>query len=557
MPRNLAEQEFVAHLFAPLDGPLAGAASAQILAVWQGCRAQLGMTRPIPGAGLADELPADWTDLPEGPAAGLEDPSTGFQVVVRREHDVLNLSAALLAPRRAGIVNAVAPGWYEFTRWWDHITVSGNTALLGETLVYLAKAGSPLGNDVHDALPSRHDDGEQWWTRAVMLDGFAYWEVTPRGPGRSRRMVLLARPDEDERLGRLVWSAGDATLPRLGRHLLHASKVRYHARVHDGGQEPARIRDRLGGRLDRLTALLADPAQADEAATVRDGLAADEAALHAVLESLERMSRGVEIARDNMTRALPERALPDAELAGNLLLRIGDDIAFLESVRKRAQRTRDLVAAVRPAPAPRSVEHRICFGVDVVGYSGRSTPGQREVQRRVAALLEQVLRAIGLEVRETDRQPAGDGVTVVLPPGAEAHLVLPGLLHGWRGLLAADNATHPGDRIRLRISAGSGSYTVAELGFAGRSIIEVGRLLDCAELRAAVAARPDADVVALVSDRLHADVVEEGYPGLALGQFERVPVAVKEYRGQAWLWTGAENPVSRPPAGAGPPDPAP
>jgi hypothetical protein len=371
-------------------------------------------------------------------------------------------------------------------------------------------------------------------------------------------MVLLARPDEDARLGRLVWSAGDAALPRLGRYLLQAAKVGYLARVHDGGQEPARIRDRLSGRLDRLTALLGEPSPAEQIAAAREEVVADEAALHAVLESLERMGRGVEIARDTMTRALPERALPDPELADDLLLRIGDDIAFLEAVRKRAERTRELVVAVPPRPATAAVEHRIGFGVDVVGYSKRSTPAQAEIQDRVAALLEQVLHGIGLEVHDTDRQPAGDGVMVVLPPGAEAHRVLPGLLNGWRARLAADNAAHPHDPIRLRMSAGSGPYTVAALGFAGRSIIEVGRLLDCAELRAAVAARPDADVVALVSDRLHADVVEEGYPGLALGQFERVPVAVKEYRGRAWLWTGAENAVTPgPPAGAGPPDPAP
>jgi hypothetical protein len=546
--RSLAEQEFVAHLFAPLDGPQADAASAQLVAVWEGCRAQLGMTRPIPGT----------DELPEGTVAGLEDPSTGCQVVLRRVHDVLNLSVALLAPQRGGIVSAVAPGWREFTRWWENLTADGSTALLGETLVYLAKADDPDREDVRAALPPRHDDGERWWTRGALLDGFPYWEVTPRGPSRSRRMVLVAGTGEVERLGGLVWSTGDATLPRLGRYLLNASKVRYLARVHDGGQEPARTRDRLAGQLDRLTALLADPARAEEAAAVRETLVADEAALHAVVEALERMSRSAEIARDNMTRALPEPALPDPELARDLLQRIGDDIVFLESIRKRAQRTRELAAAVRPAPRPRAVEHRIGFGVDVVNYSGRSTPVQEEVQQRIATLFETVLRALDIEVADTVRQQAGDGMTVVLPAAAEAHRVLPRLLHGWRARLAEDNAAHPDDRIRLRMSAGSGPYTAAALGFAGPSVIEVGRLLDCDELRAAVAARPDADLVVLVSDRLHGDVVREGYPGLTPAQFQRIDVAAKTYAGHAWLWTGAENPVTpgrR--AGADQPDPAP
>ena len=555
MTRSLVEQEFVAHLFAPVEGPLAVAAAAQIHAIWRGCQAQLGLTRPIPGT---DEAPPDLADLPAGAATGLEDPSTHDQVVVRRLHDVLNLSVALLAPRHRGLVSAVAPGWHEFARWWDHLTVDGTTALLGETLVHLATADDPAGEDVRAALPRRPDDGERWWTRGARLDGFRYWEVTPRGPARARRMVLVAAPGQDEGLGRLVWSTGDAALPRLGRYLLHAAKVRYLARVHDGGREPARIRDRLSERLDRLAALLADPSRAEEAAAVRETLVADEAALHAMLESLERMSRGVEIGRDNMVRALPEPALPDPELAGGLLLRIGDDIAFLESVRKRARRTRELAAAVRPAPRPRSVEHRIGFGVDVVNYSARSTPAQEQVQLRIATIFEKVLRSLGLEVADTDRQEAGDGMMVALPAGAEAHRVLPGLLHGWRALLAEDNAAHPADRIRLRMSVGSGPYPVAALGFAGRSVIEVGRLLDGPELRAAVAARPDADVVVLVSDRLYGDVVREGYPGLAPGQFGRVEVAADTNEGHAWLWTGAESPVTpRPRAGADRPGPAP
>lgn len=158
MTRSLAEQEFVAHLFAPVEGPLAGAAAAQLQAIRRGCQIELGMTRPIPGT---DDMPADWADLPDGSAAGLEAPSTGYQVVARRVHDVLNLSVALLAPRPDGLASAVASGWPEFTRWWDQVALGGGTALLGETLVYLAKADGPAGADARAALPPRPGDGER------------------------------------------------------------------------------------------------------------------------------------------------------------------------------------------------------------------------------------------------------------------------------------------------------------------------------------------------------------------------------------------------------------
>ena len=563
MTSALVEQEFVAHLFAPLDGAQAGTALAEVRAIWQACRSRLGMTQPIVDAGLPGELPADPAIGPGGAVAGLQDPSADFQAVVRREHDVLNLSLAMAAPqgaprRHRGIAAISPPGWHEFSRLWDELTAAGTGALLGEALVYLAKAEQPAEADVRTAVPPRGDDGERWWSRGTTLDGFAYWEVTPRGFHRARRMVLLGRPGpaEDERISRLAWSAGDAALPPLGRYLMHAAKLRYLGRVHDGGQEPARIRERVAGLLDRFAGLLADPDRGEQATALRGELTVEEAALNATLEALEQMGRSVEIGRDNMTGALDDPVLPDAGIADRLAQRIADDIGYLEATRKRAERIRDLV--VPPAiPATRGrprIEHRIGFGVDVVGYSRRSTPAQAALQRRIAAVLQRVLDDLEVALHDTDRQPAGDGLMVVLPPDIEAPRVLPGLLHGWGAHLAADNGAHPEDHIRLRMSAGTGPFTAAPLGFAGRAIIEVGRLLNSGALRQAMDDRPEADVVVLVSQRLYEDVVLEGYPGLDPDRFERVPVQVKEYRSDAWLWTppSFSGEVSTAPRGAGP-----
>jgi hypothetical protein len=150
--------------------------------------------------------------------------------------------------------------------------------------------------------------------------------------------------------------------------------------------------------------------------------------------------------------------------------------------------------------------------------------------------VERVLGDVGVALHDTDRQDAGDGMMVVLSPRLELHRVLPGLLHGWRTRLAADNDEHPEDRIRLRLSVAAGPFAAAAIGFTGATIIEMGRLLDSAVLRRAVAEQPGADLVALVSDRLHADVVGEGYPGLDADQFEPRLVEVKSFRRQAWLW---------------------
>jgi hypothetical protein len=442
--------------------------------------------------------------------------------------------------------------------------------MLGGATIHQAKSADGGRADVLTALPPQDDDALSWHTRDTTAGGFPCWEVTPGGDRAVRRFVLLARPDEEEQLSRFTWSAGDVALPPLGRYLMHAAKLRYQARVRGDGSELARVHARTTAALDRLVGLLGDrPAAAEISAAVATA-AADEAALLGTLQALRSMRHAVEIARDNMASALPEMLPSDVAFVAFLTRQLDDDVRSLEEVRGRAERTRTLVPVPVPAvtlpqatstmPAPRPepepahdgrVEQRLGFGVDVVEYSRRSAPQQFEVQRRLAAMARQVLRDAGLDLRDTDRQDAGDGMMVVLPPGPEMHRVLPRLLHGWRARLVADNGAHPEDPIRLRLSVAAGPFLTSAIGFTGGTIIEIGRLLDSAVLRRAVVEHPDADLVVLVSDRLYADVVGEGWPGLDPAQFEPFEVHVKTYRKLAWLWVGAAA-APRPPDRAEP-----
>ncbi|MEU4221967.1 CATRA conflict system CASPASE/TPR repeat-associated protein, partial [Actinoplanes sp. NPDC026623] len=365
--------------------------------------------------------------------------------------------------------------------------------------------------------------------------------------------VVLARPGQDAALSRFTWSSGDVALPPLGRYLMHAAKVRYHARVRGDGRRLTELRERAGARLDRVTELMGDPAAATAEAA---GLAADEAAVAGTLEAVRRMRRGVETARHNQAAVVAEPLPPDAALAGWLDHQLGEDAENLGATLERATRLREIlgytqagfapVAVLTPAPLPPETppsgdgraEQRLGFGVDVVGYSGRTTPQQAEVQSRVAGMAARVLDAVGLRLADVDRQDGGDGMIVVLPAAIRAHHALPILLNGWRSQVAADNAAHPADRIRLRLSVAGGPFTAAAIGFSGSTIIEMGRLLDCAVLRDAVNDHPEADLVALVSDRIHQDVVGEGYPGLDGAHFERRRVEAKTYRRDGWLWVG-------------------
>jgi hypothetical protein len=83
-----------------------------------------------------------------------------------------------------------------------------------------------------------------------------------------------------------------------------------------------------------------------------------------------------------------------------------------------------------------------------------------------------------------------------------------------------------------------GPIAPSALGSADGTVVELSRLLDSDVLRKEIADHPAIDLAVLVSDRLYADVVGEGYPGLDPAQFRRHLVQVKRYSAHAWLWTG-------------------
>ncbi|MGI5243974.1 CATRA conflict system CASPASE/TPR repeat-associated protein [Dactylosporangium sp. CA-139066] len=495
----LAEHELVAHLFAPLSGPGVDAAVAGLESVWGACRDELGMTRGIAAAGLPARWPVQYT---EGPLAGLQDPPADHQAILRRERDALNLSLVMAAP-----LGGPAPTWRELAGRWSLLGADAG-ALLGVVTIFQAKSG---GGSPADELPARDGDARGWWTAPVTMDGFTVFETGPVGTAADRRLVVLGRPGEDEALSRFTWSGGDTALPPLGRYLMHAAWLRYHARVRGDGEDLRRLRE--------------DPAAGADVAYT--------------LERLRLLRRAVEITQANMTAALGTLLPADAALSEWLTAQLADDLEHLSAAQERLDR----VGAVVPPPPPPPVEDgriefRMIFGVDVIGYSGRSAPEQEAVQARVAAQVERVLERLGVASPEASRQPAGDGMMVVLPASVELHRALPALVHGWRSVLAEDNAAHPGHRIRLRLSATAGPIATASMGYSGSAIVEAGRLLDGRPLRDAATDRPDADVVTMISDRLYQDVIGEGHPGLPGREFVGCEVENKTYSAKAWLWTG-------------------
>jgi hypothetical protein len=183
--------------------------------------------------------------------------------------------------------------------------------------------------------------------------------------------------------------------------------------------------------------------------------------------------------------------------------------------------------------------HRVGFVVDVVSYGKRPGPAQERIQSRLGALLRAVLTDVGADYDSTDHDGgSGDGMVVFLPSGEDPTTLLPGLLRAVAERLAADNAEYR-DRVRLRMAVGSGLVGEGDNGFTGPLVVNISRLVDSEPLRAAVRDNPDSDLVVLVLDALHREVVVPGYLAPRVAPFELVDIALKEFTEPAWLWVSA------------------
>ncbi|MEU6553423.1 CATRA conflict system CASPASE/TPR repeat-associated protein [Streptomyces sp. NPDC046915] len=572
--RPPADQELVVHVFAPAQGPHADQAYQQLHAIWQRCRDGLAMINQIPETGLPTVLPTAAGTLPAGrPAAAIEDRTGEYQAIVRREHDVVNLSMVFGAvfdtpSRRLRIGSASPPGWIEFDRWWDELAALGTDALLGVVRVCQAKfADRPApsldasAHAVRAVLPGA--DHIAYWTQRgwTTEDGFAVWEASGDDEQAARRVVVLAPEEQDAELSAWTWSQGDPDMPPLARYLMHAAKLRYQARVRGDGEQLKCLVDQVNDLVGRVRSALETPT-GDVRALARLRLA--EADLTLAATDVRTMRRTVEITAANMTAALAEPFRTDRRLAEWLARQLDDDAEYLAAAAEKARQIGQLARHLGPAdddrttPAPvlppdgdgvrapeppptgshqgpRRTSPRVGFAVDVERYGSRSSPAKESVQQRLAALVREVLGDLGHRLEETDHQGTGDGMNVFLPADTEPHRALPRMIRSWQDRLAADNARFR-DRMRLRLSTVVGPVGMAALGFSGSTIVEAGRLLNSAVLRNALEEHPDADFAVLVSDQLYEYVVAGGCPGPDVQRFDRRLVKVKEYRRHAWLW---------------------
>ncbi|MFJ7096233.1 hypothetical protein ACIQWL_39325 [Streptomyces mirabilis] len=181
---------------------------------------------------------------------------------------------------------------------------------------------------------------------------------------------------------------------------------------------------------------------------------------------------------------------------------------------------------------------RLLLAVDAKGYGGADAVTQGEFQDAITRLLYEAADAARLDRSRWMTQEGGDSLFAVLPEGASEPALVDAFMRILDfGLRTFNRNREPHALLRLRAAVHFGPASPGANGFIGPAPVEIGRILDCAALRAALARAPGACLAVGVSEPVFRDVVkEEAYTSVRADEFRHVRVKEKEYEGSAWIW---------------------
>ena len=136
---------------------------------------------------------------------------------------------------------------------------------------------------------------------------------------------------------------------------------------------------------------------------------------------------------------------------------------------------------------------RLLLSVDAKGYGGADTVRQHQFQEAIVRLLELASDAAGLNREKWLIQEGGDSLFAVLPEGASEPALVDAFMRSLEASLRAFNIGRETEAwLRLRAAVHFGETSPAANGFAGSAPVEIGRIRDCAALRAALDQLSDA-----------------------------------------------------------------
>ncbi|MCE6994050.1 hypothetical protein LZG04_04365 [Saccharothrix sp. S26] len=184
----------------------------------------------------------------------------------------------------------------------------------------------------------------------------------------------------------------------------------------------------------------------------------------------------------------------------------------------------------------RGLVYRLVVAVDVEGYSKLDALDQSLVQSRLSDVLDVAARKAGLDRDQWYRQVRGDGELAVLPTDADAAWVV---AHFTEQLVEAlADLRRAGTPLRMRVAMHCGPLTAGAFGLVGDAPIVTCRLLDAKVVRDALAGAED-DLVLVISQQLHDDVVRTRFHDLDPSRFRPTRFRMKNQQYSGYLCTGA------------------
>ncbi|PSL57796.1 hypothetical protein B0I31_1017 [Saccharothrix carnea] len=180
--------------------------------------------------------------------------------------------------------------------------------------------------------------------------------------------------------------------------------------------------------------------------------------------------------------------------------------------------------------------YRLVVAVDVEGYSKLDALDQSLVQSRLSDVLDVAARKAGLDRDLWYRQVRGDGELAVLPTDADAAWVVAHFTEQLTEALA--DLRRAGTPLRMRVAMHCGPLTAGAFGLVGDAPIVTCRLLDAKVVRDALATADD-DLVLVISQQLHDDVVRTRFHDLDPSRFRPTRFRVKKQVYSGYLCPGA------------------
>lgn len=191
-----------------------------------------------------------------------------------------------------------------------------------------------------------------------------------------------------------------------------------------------------------------------------------------------------------------------------------------------------------------SLEYRALLALDIEQSSGRGRAPLTEIRRVLREAADAALERNGIAADACVFDDLGDGLKIVAPPGSPKAGLLTAVIHDLAFRLRQHNRkVGSGSPLRIRVRAAlhAGEVDLGEGGTVYGPPFEIlARLLDAAELRAALRAAPaDMPLALIVSGHYYEDAVQHGSLEVFPEDFESRSVRVKEFVGQAWLFVPA------------------